>query len=94
MPEKFDGYLDTNSEESDSDLSGREVDSDIEHEKEITYDRKIYKDDLVTLKPAIKKEIKEAQAQVVESSDFSPFLPPNDFVYLLETAIMCRIYFK
>jgi hypothetical protein len=82
LPEKFDGYLDTNSEESDSDLSGREVDSDIEHEKEITYDRKIYKDDLVTLKPAIKKEIKEAQAQVVKSSDFSPFFAPKQFCLL------------
>lgn len=64
LPDKYDGYLDTNSEDSDSDLSGREVDSDMEHEKEITYDRKIYKDDLITLKPIIKREIKEAQAHV------------------------------
>ena len=41
--------MDSNSEESDSDMSGREVDSDIENEKEISYDRKIYKEDLVVI---------------------------------------------
>jgi len=60
LPEKFDAYLDTNSEDSDSEMSGKEVDSDIENEKEISYDRKFYKDDLVTLKPVLKEEIKKA----------------------------------
>ena len=37
----FLAYIDSNSEDSDSDASGKEVDSDIENEKEISYDRKI-----------------------------------------------------
>lgn len=64
LPEKFDAYLDSNSEGSDSELSGKEVDSDIENENEISYDRKFYKDDLVTLKPVLKKEIKKAEALI------------------------------
>ena len=43
-------------------MSGKEVDSDIENEKEISYDRKFYKDDLVTLKPVLKDEIRKAEA--------------------------------
>ena len=40
-------YLDSNSEDSDSELSGKEIDSDIENEKQIVYDRDVYKDDLI-----------------------------------------------
>jgi hypothetical protein len=40
-------YLDSNSEDSDSEMSGREVDSDIEKEKEMTYERAVYKSDLI-----------------------------------------------
>jgi hypothetical protein len=47
FPDKYSGYLDTNSEESDSEMSGKEIDSDIENEKEISYDREVYKEDLV-----------------------------------------------
>jgi hypothetical protein len=45
--EKYTGYMDSNSEDSDSDLSGKEVDSDIENEKEKSYDRSIARDDLI-----------------------------------------------
>lgn len=38
--------MDTDSEESDSDASTREIDSDIEKEKEVSYDRQVYKEDL------------------------------------------------
>ena len=38
--------MDSNSEDSDSELSGKEVDSDVEKEKEIAYDRTVYKEDL------------------------------------------------
>ncbi|CAF5151533.1 unnamed protein product, partial [Rotaria sp. Silwood1] len=38
-------YLDSDSEDSDSDLSSAEVDSDIEKEKQISYDRKLYRED-------------------------------------------------
>jgi hypothetical protein len=38
-------YLDSDSEDSDSDLSGVEIDSDIEREKQISYDRTLYRED-------------------------------------------------
>ena len=38
---QFKAYLDSNSEESDSELSGKEI------EKQISYDREVYKDDLI-----------------------------------------------
>lgn len=38
-------YLDSDSEDSDSDLSGAEIDSDIEKEKQISYDRSLYRED-------------------------------------------------
>jgi microtubule-associated protein-like 6 len=56
--------LDSNSEDSDSEMSGKEVDSDIENEKEISYDRTVYKDDLKALKPKIKEEIKKAESEM------------------------------
>ncbi|XP_038072339.1 echinoderm microtubule-associated protein-like 6 [Patiria miniata] len=47
----YTGYVDSNSEDSDSDLSDvAELDSDIEKEKEIDYDRPVYKEDLTRLK--------------------------------------------
>ena len=53
----FSGYLDSNSEESDSDLSDvAELDSDIEKEKEIDYDRPVYKEDLTRLKRQKKED--------------------------------------
>uniref|UniRef100_A0A4W4FP77 HELP domain-containing protein n=1 Tax=Electrophorus electricus TaxID=8005 RepID=A0A4W4FP77_ELEEL len=46
-----DGCADSNSEESDSDLSDvPELDSDIEQETQINYDRQVYKEDLPQLK--------------------------------------------
>ncbi len=38
-------YLDSDSEDSDSDLSRAEIDSDIEKEKQISYDRNLYRED-------------------------------------------------
>ena len=38
-------YLDSDSEDSDSDLSGAEIDSDIEKEKQMSYDRTLYRED-------------------------------------------------
>lgn len=38
-------YLDSDSEDSDSDISGAEIDSDIEREKQISYDRPLYRED-------------------------------------------------
>ena len=53
LPEPYHGYMDSDSEDSDSELSGREIDSDIEKEKEISYDRPVYKEDLT-----VSKEVK------------------------------------
>ena len=50
-------YMDSDSEESDSDLSDvPEVDSDLEAEKQITYDRAVYKEDMDTLKKKQKQD--------------------------------------
>lgn len=38
-------HMDTDLEESDSDLSGAEIDSDIEKEKQVSYDRTLYRED-------------------------------------------------
>lgn len=38
-------YLDSDSEDSDSDLSGGELDSDIEKEKQVAYERTLYRED-------------------------------------------------
>ncbi|XP_035687635.1 echinoderm microtubule-associated protein-like 6 isoform X3 [Branchiostoma floridae] len=51
------GYADSNSEESDSDLSDvDELDTDIEQENQISYDRAVYKEDLPQLKKNIKRD--------------------------------------
>ena len=55
--------MDSNSEDSDSEMSGKEVDSDIENEKEISYEQVVYKDDLQALKPKIKEEINKSEAE-------------------------------
>lgn len=55
--------MDSNSEDSDSEMSGKEIDSDIENEKEVSYDRVVYKEDLVALKPVVKEEIKKSEAE-------------------------------
>ncbi|KAM6956797.1 echinoderm microtubule-associated protein-like 6 [Aplochiton taeniatus] len=57
-----DGYdADSNSEESDSDLSDvPELDSDIEQETQISYDRQVYKEDL----PQLRQQSREKKLQV------------------------------
>uniref|UniRef100_UPI00398E636F echinoderm microtubule-associated protein-like 6 isoform X3 n=1 Tax=Pristiophorus japonicus TaxID=55135 RepID=UPI00398E636F len=58
------GYADSNGEESDSDLSDvAELDSDIEQEVQINYDRQVYKEDLPQLKQQ-SKEKKQAAASL------------------------------
>jgi WD40 repeat protein len=74
IPEPYQAYLDTDSEESDSELSGREIDSDIEKEKEVSYDRQVYKEDLLVLKPKIKEEIKKAETDLREKRQARPEL--------------------
>ena len=51
-------YVDSNSEESDSDISDvGEVDSDIEAEKQKTYERAVYKEDMAVIKKSIKEDM-------------------------------------
>ncbi|XP_006814808.2 echinoderm microtubule-associated protein-like 6, partial [Saccoglossus kowalevskii] len=53
------GYVDSNSEESDSDMSDvGEIDSDIERENTINYDRVVYKDDMTAIKAKNKADLK------------------------------------
>ncbi|XP_008295351.1 echinoderm microtubule-associated protein-like 6 [Stegastes partitus] len=56
-----DGHGDSNSEESDSDVSDvPELDSDIEQETQINYDRQVYKEDL----PQLRQQSREKKQQV------------------------------
>ncbi|EDO48487.1 predicted protein, partial [Nematostella vectensis] len=51
LPEAVSGYLDSDSEESDSEASDiDELDSDVENEQQIDYSRTIYREDLPALK--------------------------------------------
>ena len=55
------GCVDSDSEDSDSDLSDvPEVDSDLEREKEKSYNRDIYKEDAVVVRKKNKAETKAA----------------------------------
>lgn len=38
-------FIESDSEDSDSDLSGAEIDSDIEKERQYSYDRTLYRED-------------------------------------------------
>lgn len=50
--------MDSNSEASDSDLSDvGEVDSDLEQEKQVRYDRAVYKEDAKALRKMMKEEL-------------------------------------
>ncbi|KAL5008221.1 hypothetical protein ScPMuIL_013802 [Solemya velum] len=56
LPDAQSGFVDSNSEESDSDLSDvGEVDSDLEREKQVKYDRAVYREDAAALKKLSKK---------------------------------------
>ena len=50
-------YMDSNSEDSDSDMSDApELDSDLENEKQVRYDRNVYREDM-KVSPVIYKEL-------------------------------------
>ncbi|WAR18910.1 EMAL6-like protein [Mya arenaria] len=52
------GFVDSNSEESDSDLSDvGAVDSDLEQEKQVSYGRNVYREDLIKMKALMKEEL-------------------------------------
>ena len=56
------GFVDSNSEESDSDLSDvGGLDSDLEQEKQVTYGRHIYREDTKNMKKLMKEELGAGQ---------------------------------
>jgi WD40 repeat protein len=77
IPEPYQAYMDSDSEDSDSELSGREIDSDIEKEKEKSYDRPVYKEDLVILKPKVQEMMKKAESDTREKRKARPELSLN-----------------
>jgi D-alanine-D-alanine ligase-like ATP-grasp enzyme len=45
------GFLDSNSEDSDTDISDvGDIDSDLEQEKQVRYDREVYREDAAELR--------------------------------------------
>lgn len=63
-------YVDSNSEASDSDISDvAELDSDVEKEKQISYDRKLDSSDLNILKSEIKNELAAGQKRKEAPTD-------------------------
>ncbi len=54
--------MDSNSEDSDSDLSDvGELDSDLEAEKQLTYERPVYKEDMATLESQRQLQLKAGE---------------------------------
>ncbi|CAF1609867.1 unnamed protein product [Rotaria magnacalcarata] len=62
-------YLDSDSEDSDSDLSGAEIDSDIEKEKQISYDRTLYREDYQKLKKNKKEKLPPGEKRKKQPDD-------------------------
>ena len=55
----FLAYVDSNSEDSDSDMSDiGELDSDLEREKQVRYDRVLYKEDTANFKKLMRQDMK------------------------------------
>ena len=51
-------YVDSNSEDSDSDMSDvGELDSDLENEKQLRYDRNVYREDMKVLKKEMRADL-------------------------------------
>ncbi|XP_041352370.1 echinoderm microtubule-associated protein-like 6 isoform X2 [Gigantopelta aegis] len=59
LPEAINAYVDSNSEDSDSDMSDiGELDSDLEREKQVRYDRVLYKEDTANFKKLMRQDMK------------------------------------
>ena len=62
-------YIDSNSEDSDSDLSDvPELDSDLEAEKQQTYQRAVYKEDMAVIKKQQKQSMSAGQKRAAAPS--------------------------
>ena len=54
--------MDSNSEESDSDISDvGQIDSDLEQEKQVSYGRHVYREDTANMKKLMKQELGAGQ---------------------------------
>nr|KAG5687806.1 hypothetical protein BaRGS_005436 [Batillaria attramentaria] len=63
-------YVDSNSEDSDSDLSDvGEVDSDVEREKQVKYGRHVYREDAAQIKKFRKQEMKPGEKRALGPND-------------------------
>ncbi|XP_060573407.1 echinoderm microtubule-associated protein-like 6 [Ruditapes philippinarum] len=64
------GFVDSNSEESDSDLSDvGAIDSDLEQEKQVSYQRSIYREDAVKMKKLMKEELGAGKKRKMAPAD-------------------------
>ncbi|XP_046848411.1 echinoderm microtubule-associated protein-like 6 [Xenia sp. Carnegie-2017] len=73
LSETSEEYVDSDDGLSDSDASDvGELDSDVENEAQVNYDRAIYKEDLSTLKRKLKLQSQEEQHRVLKSAQNKP----------------------
>lgn len=62
--------MDSNSEESDSDLSDvGGIDSDVEKEKQIQYERSLYREDVAQIKKLRQQEMKPGEKRIQGPND-------------------------
>lgn len=62
--------MDSNSEESDSDLSDvGEVDSDVEREKQVRYGRHLYREDAAQIKKFMQEEMRAGEKRNLGPDD-------------------------
>lgn len=63
-------YVDSNSEDSDSDLSDvGEVDSDVEREKQVRYGRHLYREDAAQIKKFRQQEMRPGEKRNLGPND-------------------------
>lgn len=63
-------YVDSNSEDSDSDLSDvGEVDSDVEREKQVRYERHLYREDAAQIKKFRQQEMRPGEKRNLGPDD-------------------------
>ncbi|KAK7103893.1 echinoderm microtubule-associated protein-like 6 [Littorina saxatilis] len=70
LPDIHNAYVDSNSEDSDSDLSDvGEVDSDVEREKQVKYGRHVYREDAAQIKKFRHQEMKAGKKRNMGPED-------------------------
>jgi hypothetical protein len=83
--------VDSNSEESDSDLSDvGAIDSDLEQEKQVSYQRSIYREDAVKMKKLMKEELGAGKKRKMAPADSLKLEFVHGYVRFLP---FCEVYF-